>query len=351
MGSFRPCTVAVALACWAAGYVVVVADDASPAPGSFVPITLEGGTPIDPAAFLDALQQRDRQFDNITLNIEKSWVETVNPRSLLNSSRRNAMRFGLDPDKHALKVEGEIPEPYEQPHRVHYAITIRGPAVTLEGGEELEKIRHPMFSSQPSRGLKWGNEGGLEKAFDENGEDSTLRIRHGAGPDSALEFKRDCVEFACGYGFGRRLLGVEQCVERDGLKICLGRLRFGVSDEQECRLEVDRDWIVRRAEIVLRNPQDASRITVTTDGIVRPESVPPVAATGVVQREIIHYGPHGDRLRADVILNESQRFLAVTTGLSDEKYKAISAVQSGAKSLVVNIGGPPSSSPVRTSPR
>lgn len=329
---------------------LAVCADVEPPPHTVfdVPISLDGGEPVDAADFLESLRRRDAQFDNLTLTVEKTWSETVNPRAFLLENALADWKFGgavgaFDPNQ--VKIGEDVPEPYRQPHRVRYEMTIRGPAVTLNGGQELEQILDSRYSALPSPGLRWGNEGGIERCYDESGEpndEGTLRIRRRSSSDSALEMWRDSIQFACGFGFARRIYLADRCVSLGDTRVFQGRARFGENDDQHCLLEFDSNWVVRRAEFLQRSPNGGeSRIRVATAGMLHPQGVPPCAAVGTFHRTTM--GPlQPDRPPPFHVTSEHStfRFVEVKAHLTDAEYQEIAQIEPTAGTLVVDDAEP-----------
>jgi hypothetical protein len=275
--------------------------------------------PKNAAELFERLQQRDKQFDNLSLVVEKIWVDKINPAAFIAKSQFDAMRFSMKPPE----VPKIVPEPYDQLHRVPYTLTVRGSEVTFEGADDLEVITHPEFTFVPAHNLKWTTVGGVEQVYDESsdGKSSHLRKRSSPKPNTRIEFDRDRLQFALGFGVTRQLESLDQFhVDARGTIICSGPYRIGGEIAARCDLELDANLIVRKVTIFNENNGGYSRMVSTSKGTFHVEGIPALATSGHFQR-VIKSPPQADHETAESVQEEEDyQLIGAQPRLTEKEY-------------------------------
>lgn len=298
--------------------------------------------PAEANDWFSSLVIRDEQFDNITIEAERSWIESIDAAAWVAEDEFNAPQL---PSAGRLKNSKPLPPPYEQMHRVVYKMTVRGAELTIEGGSELEEIKHPEFTMQAAKNLKWTTAGGGERVYDEgtSGESSTLHVNPAKNP--MIELHRMRIEFAHGYGFAKRMQGIKT-FRIDGNRVfCSGPIHISVAgdDDSQCELELDSDLVVRRAMITTIKGGGISRIVVETSGTKHLETTPPVAERGHFVREISNSRTGRDESGERRFLSENDdrfRFLSLVAGLNDDQYADITTIKTDSNTSTIIHGQP-----------
>ena len=136
--------------------------------------------PGDPAAWLRRLKGRDGEFDNRSVETDRLWVERVSPRGQVAAGRFEAP---VRPSRARGAPEREIPEDYDQPHRLRQILTVRGPEVTIERREDAETMKYPEYVAIPNLGCRWSSAGGIERVW--SPETNDLQITRITRSDSS----------------------------------------------------------------------------------------------------------------------------------------------------------------------
>lgn len=269
--------------------------------------------PGDPVALLKQLKVRDAEFDNRSVETEQRWVEKVYPRGQIAKRRFNAGRFGQQ--EAGVPPDGEIPENFEQPHRVRYLLTVREPEVTLERVGDLETMKHPEYVALPNRGLRWSSAGGTERVW--SPETNDLEISGKPSLDGMLRWYEHLLEWSCGYGVAKWMESIDSLrVENDRL-IVKGRLRLIGDDDSRVEMHLDRDLVLRHAVISItgKGGGGVDEYMVETHGTVRPEGGPPVAQAGHYRRILKPAG------KPETIYQEYEVLFITASGrLTDTQY-------------------------------
>lgn len=269
--------------------------------------------PDDPAVLLRQLKTRDAEFDNRSIETEQRWIEKVSPRGQVAERRFNAVRFG-QPD-HGAQPQAEIPDDFDQPHRLRRLLTVRGPEVTIERLEDLATMKHPEYVALPNRGCRWSSAGGVERVW--SPETNDLHIEGTPASDGLLRWDAHMLEWACGYGIAKWMESVDSMRVGDGMLTVKGKIRLMGYDDSRVELQLDPDRIVRRAVISVpgKDGGGSNDYVVDTSGTVRPEGCPPVARSGRFRRILKPVG------KPETVYQDFEvRFVAISARLTDEQY-------------------------------
>ncbi len=316
-----------------------VAFAGEPVAGSAIASTSNHGAsqefPKHAAAFFALLKARDEKFDNLSLEVEESWTDKIDPATKVAKMEFNNARFGGGklPD-----FPDPLPEPYEQYHRVKYQLIVRGAEATLVGGDELEKLAHPEFGFRVSPKLKWTDVGGTEVAYSESfdGKDSTLHSRGAASPDSVLQNHRKMIGLSLGYGFAKHMDQFDEYRVEAERAVCSGPFHLTSTINVPCKLEIDSTLIVRKATIRLNSR--GSQIEVSSEGIEHPDGIPAIASKGHYLRNITPpTNPNGE-VHSYTDENKTYRFVKAIPDLSDGQYAELTRIEARADTAIIEPG-------------
>lgn len=270
--------------------------------------------PQDPAALLVQLRQRDAAFDNRSVETEQRWVERVSPRAQIASDRFHARNFG-QPDPGSPPGD-QLPEDFDQPHRLRRRLTVREPAVTVERLEDLETMKHPRYVALPNRGCRWSSVGGVERVW--SPETNDLHILGAPTDDGLLRWDAHMLQWSCGYGLSRWITSIDSVEIGDDDLTAKGHMRLMGYDDSRFELRLDRDLLVLRRAVIsvpARDGNGSNEYVVETRGTVRPEGCPPVAESGRFRR-ILKPAGKPESVERDYEV----RFVAASAPLTDEQY-------------------------------
>jgi hypothetical protein len=285
--------------------------------------------PNDPAALLERLRDRDDDFDNRSVETEQRWVERVSPRSQLASDRFNARRLG-QPDP-GPPPEDQVPEDFDQPHRLRRLLTVREPSVTIERLSDLETMKHPEYVAIPNRGCRWSSAGGVERVW--SPETNDLHILGTPSDDGFLRWDAHMLRWSSGYGLARWIESIDSVKVEDGMLTAKGRMRLMGYDASRVELSLDRDLIVRRMVLSVpgKDGGGSNDYVVETRGTVRPARCPPVAESGRFRRVV---KPEGKP--ESVYQDYEIRFVAASARLTDEEYGRLTRIEPGPKAVTID---------------
>lgn len=226
----------------------------------------EDDSPEFKSALLRQLKERDLQFDDVLFQYDKQRLEEVNLRADLLREWKNRMRRptalrSADEKQFLERMSriGSLPGPFPVEYASFETLTLRGSVIAFERTPETRSVanEHQNISAELDAfvGLRntserWSNSGDLLQSAIVNGENKFIAQATGPGSLATIDQQRMAIEFALGFGFSRRLLALDSIEEAaDGGLIAEGRIRMWVDDESVCRLEIDRDLVVRKAMI------------------------------------------------------------------------------------------------------
>lgn len=267
----------------------------------------------DPVALLTHLKQRDAAFDSRTLRVDQIWTEKVYPKSQLAAARRAALRFGQQAPKQT--PTDSVPGDFEQPHRLRHLLTARESEVTIEQEGELEKMKHPRYVAISNKGHRWSNVGGRERSY--SPATNTVHLM-GKTTGGTLLSHQWMFEWCCGYGFAKRIESIESVsVEGDRLFV-KGKAKLMGYDDSRIEMELDRDYIVRRATLAVpvQIGTGNNKYVVETQGTAAQDDCPPLAKTGRRQR-YLRPGGKPERLHKSFEI----ALVDLSPPLTDEQYK------------------------------
>ena len=231
----------------------------------------------------------------------------------------------------ALPPENQIPEDFDQPHRLRRLLTVREPAVTIERLNDLEEMKHPEYVAIPNRGCRWSSAGGVERVW--SPETNDLHILGTPADDGLLRWDAHMLRWSSGYGLARWIESIDSVKVEDGMLTAKGRMRLMGYDASRVELTLDRDLIVRRMALSVpgKDGGGSNDYVVETRGTVRPAGCPPVAESGRFRRVV---KPEGKP--ESVYQDYEFRFVAVSARLTDEEYGRRTRIEPGPKAVTID---------------
>ena len=262
---------------------------------------------------LNALRERDREFDRRIVELEQRWTERISPSAQIASIRFNARKFG-QPDPGSPAKE-EIPDDYEQAHRVHYQVIANGDEFTLKRVGERAEILHPEYTALNNSGFIWSTVGGIERSY--SPETKTLHVTGAPNGSGILSSYRWQFAWGCGYGAARYIRTIESINKKVDQLVVTGRSELFTGDDSRFELVLDKDLVLR--SIMIKVPSRPNGFNVYFAGTVgthTSEGHPPMAKQGHYQRILQPEGkPERVYEEFDVV------FLKASEILPDEAYE------------------------------
>ncbi len=273
------------------------------------------GDIIDAAELLKKLRERDKQFSERSIKLERTWNTPVQPRAMAHQSRRNSIRLGgNDPG-----MPAELPDDYEQPHRIHYLWTAKNFDSTLEILADLEKAIHPQHEPPAPRILEsdcfayrrtWNRD---QKIFVHSSDITKLNVGN-----KAWEYL-----LPSGIGFSPSIRQVTSAARMDDGYILKGLLyapSATIGKRLNCfEFHLDNDLILRRA-IIQYHVYD---YVISTSGSSQTPGLPPTAKRasltiyhiGQDEKRTGIVGPYGE------VGNYKYEVVSISDRLSKEEYE------------------------------
>ena len=275
---------------------------------------------------LEQLRARDQFLDGRTLEIHKRWEERVNPLTQRLANARAHRRVGAKVEP--LKVD-QLPQPYEQPHRVHYQITQRGAEKTVRIVADLEPRIHQGFGERANAGYKWTNIGECAVGYS-----PLTRIAHKQDSHdyAAMPWAVRSFRWSCGFGYSPFITEAKSLQRQGDRTVLFATMKLLADDESGCTLHLDQDWIVRKAVMVLPSkPNGTNDYVVVTKGTNQSGPLP-MAETGHYRRIL---RPEGEKFR--IYEDYQVDFVAISDRLSDEEYRRTTEIEIPDDVTVVDI--------------
>jgi hypothetical protein len=249
--------------------------------------------------FLAKLRTRDEQFNKVQLIYLMRGTQTIKDYS---------WKF---PDRDNVRP-AQLPKEYKYIYRDD--LIVRGDDIT-----HIRKVIEPAAGEggiQMMRYTKTANIGGLRTELAlEDAESNQGFVSSGdersAGYHSESHL-RMVIEFALGFGFGRRMTNVETMETTETGFDVTGRIGFGRTRDFPCSLELDRDLVVRRAVVDVPN----GRMEVTTKGSQSQDGFI-FAKTGRMRNF------DGDKAKDDYFIDYQESHF----NLSDARYRELTTIE------------------------
>ena len=290
--------------------------------------------PQSKGILLDMLKAKDAQFDNATVVFERHEVRTVNPLFEWAKQVEGAGKAGIP----APDLPEILPEIRSVEVVTGYQLTIKKSETTLESwrvisddGEEPKK--------EESTGSKTTNIGGLQTNMVTTFDSKILHEDpRPFDPNGLLAEDRMFAEFCLGVGFGSRIQSIEAIATEGDLAAVDATMKLWGNDVTKAHLLIDRDFLVRKAEL-LADSGDQTRLEIRTEGKVDSPSGKEIASKGIFRRVALTAMVNGqkiglnDRVDADYsIVISDARF-----DLSLSEYETLVSIDRESATRVVNM--------------
>jgi hypothetical protein len=213
----------------------------------------------DRESFLKTLQARDRTFDNVHAKFERSETELVEANSSRDYTRMKAGTVVLPAKllKHVSKNQ----------------IVVRGPNVTFIRDMDWERTETAEGYPKRSSMSRWTNKGGESRSLWDTGVEGGMRYRyetkHSYGANAMVWEQLFETEFAFGLGFAKRMSEITSLQASGTGWVVEGTIKIWNQDVSTCRLEIDADSIVRKAEINTETEGNLWRFEAETAGTLK----------------------------------------------------------------------------------
>lgn len=270
----------------------------------------QADAPPDPAKLLDLLRQRDAAFDNACLQYFRTDKHIQKP------------------DLHSFD-QGAIPlRPVGKEYWLKYRVSlIAKQAEVTVISEPLGEIP-PIALENPIRCQKWSNAEGQwrEVVYMKNSTDQLsanfVTKEVDKAYDSLLREDRMYKEFSFGIGYGKRITKIDKITPHPVGWVLEGSIKIWTDDDSRFRLVLDKEYIVREAEIdVLMGKMQPYKITVKTTGTATTKDLA-LAQTGHFRRYYPAVLVDGKVQRAEIVRGDEQyEFIAYQPRLSAEEYR------------------------------
>ncbi len=256
------------------------------------------------------LKERDDRFDRVKLDYRTWGTYTPEP-----------FPFWKFP---AMKPEPEEKlEPMD--FRFLEQMVIRGDETTFVRQFDPALAQKNSSTQQFVPYQKWSNGGGLSREIVEvsSGKEWIMDIRKrdplgGLFPEQRME-----IEFAHGFGFGKRIKEIKTITRAGATQIVEGSINMWDDDVSKFRIELDDDLVVKKAEIDTNTREKLSHFEIRTEGKVERAGFV-FAKTGHFKRVSLGIRREG-RLQGEphVVKEFSTTFGDVKFHLNDAQYESL----------------------------
>lgn len=219
------------------------------------PVRAAQAAEISARQLWDILNAKDQVFDNAELDYTVRGAKVFQP--LVDWQHPPTGGFGT-----------EKPETLEVIY--HEQMAVRGPEVTFH--RQLDESVKPTKSGRSVSGYeKQSNAKGLNRSFTkvwESGKgNSVLEIAPGGHPGNPLGDYRAKVEYTLGIGFGKRITSIDSLVPKGDGYVASGKITLWWTDQSTFAIELDKDFIVRRAHMETNLESSVMTYDITTSGV------------------------------------------------------------------------------------
>lgn len=274
-------------------------------------------------AFLSVLKAHDATIDNIHLRYDRHG-EKVKARPVrLNASGSQ-----------------RVLPPIRLKYYYNMEYILRGQDVTQVRAVDQVKTETAEGYPQTIPYHKWSNKGGLCQDLADDGYSTRSKIletQHNSAWSSVMLEQLLQVEFALGYGFGKRLVRIDTLTATPTGWTLTGPFKIWGNDTGTCTLDLDKDYVVRKAVIDTVSVSNTLwKFEITTADSVRTDRFT-FAKTGHFKQSF-----QGTRKGDQVIGTPSIReefnvtFVDATFDLADETYEKLTDFRPQPNSMLID---------------
>jgi hypothetical protein len=209
----------------------------------------------------------------------------------------------------------------------HEQMVVRGPEVTF--WRELDKsVGETPSGKSVGRYEKTSNARGLGRSISRVWESgakghSVYEVQPGGRPGSPLSDYRAKIEYTLGMGFGKRITAID-AVRTNGENVVVsGKITLWWTDKSVFEIELDKDFIVRRAKMETDLASSVATYEIITSGTAG-EGNFVIARSGSYRHTVAEKGRDG-KLTGNVGTVEQREvaYDAIKLNLTDDEYKKL----------------------------
>jgi hypothetical protein len=282
--------------------------------------------PPDPNTFLATLKARDATVDNVHLAYDRYGEEVKSGQV-------------AGPPKSMNSLPTLPPKLMKYYYRME--VIRRGQDVTQV--RTVDEARTEVAKGYPVAGRyhKWSNKGGVCRELSDTGHGNqgskTLDVEHNPALSSVILEQLLQVEFALGYGFGKRLQGVSTLTASPTGWTLTGPFKIWGNDVGTCTIDLDKDLVVRKALVdTVSKSSVLWRFEIETSGSVRTDRITFAHSGHFKQTYLGRQGreqvPSEKRVQDDFRVT----FVKGTFDLSDAVYESLTDLSPQPNSILVD---------------
>ena len=294
-----------------------------------------------------AMRAVDDRYSDVLIEYKKREFQTIVPLKLILREKRFVQSFkvkGLEvpsklPKPDSPDLPSYVPASVETILECHGRILLKDGIVAIEQGKSIRLIpgaeqKLVTFISQLAgapAAQRWSNSDQMVRNLTSS---ETLFIDHTPAALQIMDEQRLAIEFALGFGFGKRLVSVlsVEPTGADGGHRIKGTLALWRGDESDCELTLDSNFLVRKAEIVFVSP--GQRILYETSAISHwdstSESILPATGTFEKRRFLLT----GSEERIEPMERFELTIIGVERPIDSDEYGTLTTFPVSSKTIV-----------------
>lgn len=232
-----------------------------------MPQAQEGGSTLTPAQVLQKLRENDEAFDNVALSYVREYDEIRKPRFSLGTA--------IEGGTFHFRLEQEMATRSS-------TIIFSSTSKPLPENAAAQNRESGFFVAASQR---WGCVGDESREILAPGSsvagdhENIVSINRDPDAASIIREQRMEVEFGHGIGFGKRIKTIESVKPAaDGFKVT-GSMQLFSTDVTRFEIIIDRDFVVRRANIAIDAAGNLTEFDIETKGLAKDSPIR-MAASG-----------------------------------------------------------------------
>lgn len=271
---------------------------------------------ITPEGLLKTLRVKDAPFDNVKLDYVTSGQVETKPFPAWKFPEI-ASQYGWENEK-----------PEIVPFRYRENLIVRGRNVTYI--RNLDPAAPPKGTRSMIPFQKWSYMDGVVRQITKTGDTgrghAMLDIRASKAPVDVAHEHAMAVEFAHGFGFGKRIKQIDR-IEQEGTRLKVeGSIQIWWEDQSRFRLVLDDHHLVREAHIESNVKGNHTAFEVKTEGTVKQGGFE-FAKTGSFKRIALGIEVQGKLTAKPSVMNELKtEFTGLQANLADKVYQELVAM-------------------------